>query len=203
MHYKERTFNVWLNLCSETITPFIPPSHKQQSRYNIFIYYISWIMWCQKWSGVHSDPEHTGLLCRRQWARPECNWERQAGSPSCWQLPAELAGPGAPGMLSLGHLILSLHMDSFLTPCLCRYNHKFHWNSLTWAPWSPAQGVGTKPWMFWTFWRMRKVWPFITYITSASGDVQWDRCWVIPAHQCLGVLRGREGDRVCLADGGC
>lgn len=188
--------------------PFTPPSHKQWmknsvSKYNIFIYYIYCIIWSQRWFGALIGPGHTGLLCRKQsWRRSVTGGDKLA-APECCDtanlcVPApSTAGPGVPGRLLLGHLFLSLNMDSFLTPCLWMYNHKFHWNSLNWVPWSPAQGYEDQN-VLNSLEYERKV------LGVCSHQVMWE-LWQILGDWCTLMYRspeGREGDRVCLADGG-
>lgn len=143
-------------ICAQKqLPPFTPPSHKQwmknsPSKYSIFIYYIYCIIWSQKWFVVLIGPGHKGLLCRKQsWRRSVTGGDKLAAPDCCGTaklcVPApSTAGPGLPGRLSLGTCSCPWTWTAFLTPCLWMYNHKFHWNSLNWVPWSPAQGYEDK-----------------------------------------------------------
>lgn len=159
---------------------------------------VSEVIWSSHWLRAHrfalqeAVSQKRTVTGRDKLAAPACS----GTTNPCVTAPNRAGGTrGTWNALTGAALPIPAHGHSFLTPYLCMYNHKSHWNSLMWVPSSPAQGCEDEALNVLNILK-RKVCAHIRWCRSC------DRCWVINAHHCNGVLRGREGVRVCLAGAG-
>lgn len=188
------------------------------SRYDVFISYISYIIWSQKWSGAAVTQWHRFALQEAvSWDRtvtgggkrqPQLLWHSKPQT-CVWQLQAELAGPGAPGVPSLGTCSCPCTWIPCSHPaCACTTTNftEIHWLGLPGLQ-PRVWGQSTECSKHSGAWEKGVTFHHLHHLQLHHLSIRWcrscDRCWVLSAHQCPGVLRGREGDRVCLAGGGC
>lgn len=174
-------------ICAQKQLPLSSLHHTNKwknsaSRYGIFISYISYIIWSQKWSGAAVTQWHRFALQEAvSWDRtvtgggkrqPQLLWHSKPQT-CVWQLQAELAGPGAPGVPSLGTCSCPCTWITLPVHVQPQISLKFtDLGSLVSSPGCEDKALNVlnilEP--------ERKVSPLITcitysYITSPSGDV--------------------------------